>query len=132
MLKNIVLISFMLCAGACTAYDGRQKIGVAQCFVVNESPNGALSGALKRASNRLGLQIELSNPDYLLLRNRAGAPRVLLLYAPRDIGTLLVSYDGGAQDFIDLRTIKELDGLNATFKLCPATGSDFSPPTIYD
>ena len=132
MVKKLMILFMALCPTACDAQTGMAKIEPAQCFVVNELPNGAISGALERVSGRLGLQVELSNPNYFLLKDRAGRPRILLAYAPRDIGTLLVSYGRGAQDFIDLRTIKELDGLNATSKLCPATGSNFSPPTIYE
>lgn len=131
MSKHFAILLTIFCSSACVA-NGGQKSEPAQCFVLDESPGGPVSGALKRISGSLGLEIELSIPNYLLLKDHAGAPRILLAYAPRDIGTLLVSYRGVSRDFIDLRKLKELNELGATSKPCPATGKNFSPPTFFD
>jgi hypothetical protein len=132
MYRLIAVLLAISCSGACAAGDGRQNVEPAQCFIVDEPPNGAFSGALEKISGALGLEIETSMPNYLLLKTHSGTPRILLAYAPKEVGSILVSYRDMSGEFIDLRKVSELHKFAATSKRCPVTGKDFSPPRFFE
>lgn len=132
MLKHLTILLVALFSNSCEARIGNSRIDPAQCFVLTQLPDARISKDLENASGRLGLKIDSSSPSYLLLRDRTNAPRILLMYAPPGVGSLLVSYRNSSGEFIDLHAIAELELYKSALKPCPTPGDDFSPPAIFE
>src|SRR6476620_10976019 len=107
MPSKLAVLLAVLFSTSCQAQDVASKITPAQCLVLSPSSDAKVEASLKRISKQLDFAVDSSSPSYLLLRDRAGAPRILMMFHPPEYGSLLVSYRDSSGTFIDLRAVPE-------------------------
>jgi hypothetical protein len=132
MLSKLTVLLLTLFSASCEAQNSGSKVTPAQCFELAQASDARVKASLGELSKRLGFNVDSSSPSYLLLRDRAGAPRILLMYTTPEVGNLLVSYKDSSGDFVDLRAVPEMELRNSISSSCPEPGATFSPPTIFE
>lgn len=132
MARALMTILTVLFCASCNAQNVTLQRAPAQCFVLTAGSEANVRAALISLSKRLELQVDLSDPSDVLLRDRTGAARILMMYAPPEFGTLLVSYEDSSGKFVDLEAAPEPELQQAISSRCPKPSENFSPPTIYE